>query len=135
MCGGALAPQDRQKALDAVHDTPEVDAEDPLPVLERLVLEEVEGRDAGVVDDHIHPTEPFDRRRREPVDCRGIGDVGAYDMDVDVVVAQARSHGVEPAFVDVGEHDRTARRAEGRHDRGADAATRAGDNRDAYLVR
>ena len=64
----ALLAEDRQEAVDAVDHAPEVDVDHPVPVVERLVGDQVEGGHPGVVAQHVHPAEPVQRRGREPVD-------------------------------------------------------------------
>ena len=53
-----------RNVVHPVDDAPEVDVDDPLPVVERLVAHQVERRDAGVVAQHVDASEPLDASSR-----------------------------------------------------------------------
>jgi hypothetical protein len=133
--GRALRAQDRQEGLHPVHDAPEIHADHPAPVVERLVREQVEGRDAGVVADDVDPAETVERRAAEPRDRVRVRDVGRDDERLDARRAQRRVDARERVGLDVGEHDAAALRAERRRERRADPAAGAGHDRDVTALK
>ena len=59
-----LLAHDREERVHPVDDAPEVDVDDPPPVVERLVAHQVERRDAGVVAQHVDASVPLDASSR-----------------------------------------------------------------------
>jgi hypothetical protein len=132
----AVAGRDqvRQELLGAVHDTPEVDADDPVHVLVVEVDDVTGERDARVVDDHVDPSELLGHRggvRRER------GPVG----DVELVCAHglgARGLGEGPGLgetglVDVGQREVRAAAGEVQREGAADAGAGTGDDDDLVI--
>jgi hypothetical protein len=87
-----------------MNDAPEIDADHPAPVVEGLVREQIEGRDAGVVADDVDTTEAVESRAREPGDRLRIRNVGRDDERPCPSHAAMR-HPLEGAGFDVGQHD------------------------------
>ena len=113
-----------------MHDAPHVDVEHPTPIIERLVLDQVEGGDARVVAQHVDPPEPIERHLRQSFDGCRIGDVDGHGERVGTVAAQTFGDRLGFATVEVGEHDRGARGRECLGERAADATGGAGHHRD-----
>ena len=126
--------QVRQELLGAVHDAPEVDADDPVDVVVVEVLEVAGQRDAGVVDDHVDPAELLG-------DGRGVRRHRGAVGDVEAVAAHlARAGGLdqvdglgEPGLVDVGEREQRAAAGDVEGQRAADAGAGAGDHDDLVV--
>ena len=131
MCEGVrLAAQDRQEARQPVNDSPQVDVEHPTPIIERLILDQVERRDARVVAQHVDPPEAIERRlapvgRRMPA-----SDTSTVTASASAPLPRRRSPTASASAVEVGEHDCRARGGECLRERAADAAGRAGHHRD-----
>lgn len=126
--GPARLPQDRGEHLAAVNRAPQVDAENPLPVVHLDVADGGTARpDAGIVDH---------QRRRTPEP--GLGHLGQLP---DVVELRRRNGPRWPGHprrrwrrpwlattADVAAHDPAATTGEFGGERGADAAARSGDD-------
>ena len=126
-----LAAQDRQEARQSVDDAPQVHVEHPPPIIERLVLDQVERGHAGVVAQHIDPPEPVDRHLRQSVrptpDRRRPPSTASASPPAPRQPIRDR---LGFATVEVGEHDRRPGGDERLGEGAADAARRAGHYRD-----
>jgi hypothetical protein len=143
----AAAGHLRADDLRAEERARDVDVERPLPELERIVLEprELGARlralehvvDGGVVDEHVDPAEPRERRAEQRLDARLLRDVGG-DAGRGVALDLARELGREratPLLVDVGDDDARAGVREGAGVMPAEEARRARHDRDAPVER
>ena len=81
--------EQREEDLDAVDRPPQVDAQDPLPVVDRGPRDWRKHADSGVVAQHVHGAEGVDRRPRQRLDAGQLGDVGGHTDDVMPLRAQA----------------------------------------------
>ena len=91
---------------DAVHVQPEHE----LPLIERALPDRAAApaapaAPAGVVAEHVHPAVAIERRLREALDGRGIGDVGRDAAGLATFFAKAGDDALEALRIDVGEHD------------------------------
>ena len=69
-----------------MHDAPQVDVDDPGPVLEALLPgRQPRADDAGVVAQHVHPAEAVEHGVAKAQHRIGIGDVDSDIQHVDVV--------------------------------------------------
>jgi hypothetical protein len=120
-----IVQQERQEYFDAVDHTPEVDVDDPSPVLVGQVLHPALDCDAGVVADHVDVSEAGERERCDVPDRFQVTHVGA-----DADEAHGRRGRIEGVLFDVGDDDLHAFRDEPAGHGEADAARAAGDDSD-----
>ena len=109
--------------------TPQVDAEDPAPVVEGLVAQQVERRDARVVAQHVDAPEPRERRRGQVVDRGGIGHVDRHRLRLAAGGADAGGDHLGLGAVEVGDDDCGSGGGERLGERAPDATGRAGHHR------
>ena len=103
---GGLEP--RQERADAVEHAPEVDAEHPLPVRQRLVGDASERRHPGVVAEDVDAAVALPDRVRERFHRLRIADVGDVTVRFGARRAQLADRAIERRALDVGEDDREA---------------------------
>ncbi len=84
----------------------------------------------GVGDEHVEPTEPFDRGRDEPLEVVAPGDVDRAGDGGAAACGDLLRERVEPLGAAGAEHDRRAARGQQPRGRGADPAACAGDRDD-----
>jgi hypothetical protein len=125
---GLLGEEPRDERLDAVHDTPEVDAHRVLPVGVRRLRDLAEERDAGVVADDVHAAEAADGLVGEGLDRGAVADVGADGVHGRAVARELGGGAGERRVVHVGEHEPRPPGGEGARHRHADAARSARDH-------
>ena len=88
-----------QEGVDAVDDAPQADVDDPLPVLEREVLDLAAPAHAGVVAHHVHGTEAVEHCVAQGQHAVGVGDVGAHAHHAELVRSR-----LQHRRLDVGDH-------------------------------
>ena len=113
---------------------PEVDADHPLPVLERDLPGRAAGVHTGVVAEHVDGPEVLDGTRGERVDRGGGSDVGGNADDLGGGRrSDLRNRQVQPARVQIGHHDAHALGGKALAEGAADAAGGAGHDRNLAL--
>jgi hypothetical protein len=116
----------RREEVAAVHDAAQVDAEHPVPIVERRVEDAARQPDARVVDDDVGG-----RRERvhvvgERLHLRAIGHVDAtHERGARAELARER---VEAGLIDVADRDASAVGGEAQRGHAPDAAGGAGDD-------
>jgi hypothetical protein len=125
-----LLDQEGQEGSEAVHRTPEVNAEHPGPVVNCLVDERSGDRHARVVAQHVGSAKPLDCHDRKRVDRPGVGDVRVHRHALDARGAELCRNGFQRVVLDVRGDDPATLRPECEHEGAADAARRPGDNGD-----
>ena len=118
----------RQERADTVDDAPEVDADDPLPRLDRAEPGIAGPADPGVVAHDVNRTEPLHGRRGERLDLVGLADIGHDREHIDTVGADLDGRCGEGVLLHIGEHDRTARGRKRIRERQPDPAATARDD-------
>ena len=118
-----------------VHDSPEVDVHQPSEVVVGHRVDVRRQRDAGVVEDQVHPPVLRDHVGGPCLDSVAIGDVDVSDIDVDRTgdrggLFDERHRLGESGVVDVAECHVASRRRQLDGERSPDARSRAGDRRD-----
>ncbi len=104
----AVRHQMRKEGTDAVHDAPEVHAEDPLPRRERTEPGIGSSRDARVVADQIDLAEAVDHLVGEGEHLCLLADVDLHREGLHVGLTDLSHGDVERVLLDVGKHDRHA---------------------------
>ncbi len=125
-----LLLHDRQERADAVDDAVQVDADHPLPQLDRIAPRVADAEDPGVVAQHVRGAETIDGELGELVDRgfrRGVADHGG---DVGTGLAEAPFDVAQLRRVDVGEHDAHPLRNEALGEGQADAGGTSRDHCD-----
>ena len=120
----------RERGLrDEVHGG-QIGVEHPVPLLEAQVLDHRVAHDAGVVDQDVDPAKPLARLVHEGLGRIGLRDVGLGEVAVPLDLLQLAAqplHVVGLAVVARGDGGSALR--EPQHDRAADAARAARDDR------
>ncbi len=129
----ALLLDEREERLHAIDRSPKVDAEHPLPVVDRCLAHRGEGPDPGVVAKHVDRAEPVERRLGECFDVGQPRHVRGHTHDLAACRLQGTDRLHEVRLTDVGQHDLHARGRERPSDPETDARRGAGDDRDLPL--
>jgi hypothetical protein len=102
----AVLEHERHEAADAVDDSHEIHAQDPLPVLQAALPEvAAPARDARVVEEEVHGAERRFRRCRGPVEVLGFRHVGSHPDRFRSHGPHLRHGGLERVLLHVGEHE------------------------------
>jgi hypothetical protein len=127
----AVVQQVWQRRLDAPGGADQGEVELPVPLRRvGLLRRRADDTAAGVVYQHVEPSEPVDRGRDGGVEVRARGHVR---LDGQGVVADSRREQVEFVLLDVGDDDRSALGGEAFRDGAADALGRRRDEGDPPL--
>jgi hypothetical protein len=123
-----LPQERRQERLAAVDDAPEVDAHQPMKVLDAEVLEGTPERDAGIVDEELDTPVRGQRVCGVALDGSKVADVAHMPGHR---VGSRRTRQIRRLFErlapDIGEGQGAAPLRQGERERAADAAARTGD--------
>ena len=125
----------RREHAHAVRDAHEVDADDPLPVLQRVLPDQAARAHAGVVEDEMRHAEARQRRRAHRLDLVRLRHVEAEREHLGAQRLDLRGGLVQRVLLHVGHHEVHA--AGGGQARGlqAEARCRARDDRGPALER
>jgi len=115
-----LGQQQGQEQLAAVDHAPEVDADQPGEVVERLVGEVARHGDARVVHEHVHVAVLGHDLGGQALHARAFGDVGDVQRDLAAQRAHAGRGLLEPGLVHVDERERAAALGQRQRQRPAD---------------
>ena len=96
----------RQEGLEAVYDPPEVDARQPLPIVEVVLPDGTVGQqNTGVVAQHVHSPEGLGRPLRQPDEVADVGHVGRHGQDSAVTLLGERlASGGQAIDLDIRHH-------------------------------
>src|SRR4029453_19219067 len=113
---------------------PKVDAEDPLPIGERLIGDAAEGGDAGVVAEDVDAAVALPHLVRERLHRLGLAHVGDVAVRFGAARAQLGHRAIERAALDVGEDDGESFPGEAARQGEPDPRGAAGDDGDLTLL-
>ena len=94
-----------QERLDAVDRSPQVDIDDPPPVVVRHLGHWPADRDPGVVEHDVHGTEQAERLIGQALHRGERADVARHTVCFDARVSQPVDRGDQRDLLDVGQHD------------------------------
>ena len=123
-----LPEQERQERVHAVHDPEQVDAQHPLPQLERRV-DDPAPADPRVVAHDVHRAEGLQRAVPYGVDVGGVRDVGRHAEHGGPRRRERRDRLGQRRLLHVGQHEAHPRVGEALGHRPPDPARPAGDDR------
>ncbi len=132
--GAAAAARHRRDAgARAEEDASEVDREDAVPALQRVLDDPASLRRAGAVDDDVEPAARGERPLQRLLPGRRLRDVALDDQRLAPGGGDRRRRLAGRAGVAVDERHRGALAREAQRDRAADPGTGAGHDRDLVL--
>ena len=109
-----------------MNDAPQIDADDPLPILERGVEKAAAEADTGIVDENVHGLDLRVYRLGERAHALGVGDVDDFRHRVASERADVLGGAARGAFLDVADDDVRAPAGERQRRLPADAAAGSG---------
>ncbi|MNE45184.1 hypothetical protein D3C80_1394570 [compost metagenome] len=126
------ALQQRQEGLATLDHAHQIDRDLPVPVFQRQFGEEPARSDAGVVDDHIDPTELLFAGLGQGRQLAIVAHIAALDEAVATGLANLLQRFAQAGFVDIGQCQAPALTGPAQGDLAAEARPGAGDH-DAFL--
>ena len=130
MCPSPRRDHVGQKGPEAVHDTAEVDLEDPVHVVVGHVGEALQRRRAGVGEEQRDPPERLVRGAPHLGDRCALADVACDTERGPAVFADLACHRLGPVRHEVTDGDHRSFRGERSRQAAPDAAAASGDDRD-----
>jgi hypothetical protein len=122
--------QQRKEGPHAVDDAVEVDAQCPVPQLDRPGPRVTHRCHPGVVAHDMHCAESLHRRRGQRVHGLGVTNVGLHRQRLDTNRTDGRGGGGKPGLVDIGQHHVQTSLRESVSHRQTDPAGRSRHHRD-----